>query len=148
MGQEQTLELNNSNCNYKSGVLKHDYAQIEEKDLLPVMKIFYGPLEYEPEKMTIIVGSLVCQFNETKINYKIEDHIAEHDTAIENVLLEQNRTNEIIVDYSEKIDDLHTQLEEHGKNYTRDLGNNFEQQNSCLDSPPTSISCLNWDKRS
>ena len=93
------------------------------------MKIFYGPLEYEPEKMTIIVGSLVCQFNETKIDYKIEDHIAEHDTAIENVLLEQNRTNEIIVNYSEKIDDLHAQLEEHGKNYTRDLGNNFEQQN-------------------
>ena len=148
MGQEQALELNNSNCNYKSGVLKHDYAQIEEKDLLPVMKIFYGPLEYEPEKMTIIVGSLVCQFNETKIDYKIEDHIAEHDTAIENVLLEQNRTNEIIVNYSEKIDDLHAQLEEHGKNYTRGLGNNFEQQNSCLDSPPTSISCLNWDKRS
>ena len=71
MGQEQTLELNNSNCNDKSGVLRHDYAQIEEKDLLPVMKIFYGPLEYEPEKMTIIVGSLVCQFNETKINYKV-----------------------------------------------------------------------------
>ena len=116
MGQEQTLELNNSNCNDKSGVLKHDYAQIEEKDLLPMMKIFYGPLEYEPEKMTIIVGSLVCQFNETKINYKIEDHIAEHDTAIENILLEQNRTNEIIFEYSEKLD-------EHGKNHTRDSGN-------------------------
>ena len=80
--------------------------------------------------MTINVGSLVCQFNETKLNYDIENHIAEHDTAIDNVLLEQNRTNEIIVDYSEKLDDLHMQLEEHGKNYTRDLGNNFEQQNS------------------
>ena len=78
-----------------------------------MMKILYGPLEYEPEKMTIIVGSLVCQFNETKINYNIEDHIAEHDTAIENVLLEQNRTNEIIFEYSEKLDDLETKLEEH-----------------------------------
>ena len=141
MGQEQTLELNNSNCNDKSGVLRHDYAQIEETHLLPVMKIFYGPLEYQPEKMTIIVGSLVCQFNESKINYKIEDHIAEHDTAIENVLLEQNRTNEIIVDYSEKLEEMHTQLEEHGKNHTRDLGKNFVQQNSSLDSPPTSTLC-------
>ena len=123
MGQEQTLELNNSNCNDKSGVLRHDYAQIEEKNLLPMMKIFYGPLEYEPEKMTIIVGSLVCQFNETKINYNIEDHIVEQDTAIENVLLEQNRTNEIIFEYSEKLDDLETKLEEHGKNHTRDSGN-------------------------
>ena len=116
MGQEQTLELNNSNCNDKSGILRHDYTQIEEKHLLPVTKIFYGPLEYELEKMTIIVGRLVCQFNETKINYKIEDHIAEHDTAIENVLLEQNRTNEIIFEYSEKLDDLETKLEEHSGN--------------------------------
>ena len=123
MGQEQTLELNNSNCNDKSGVLRHDYAQIEETHLLPVMKIFYGPLEYQPEKMTIIVGSLVCQFNESKINYKIEDHIAEHDTAIENVLLEQNRTNEIIFEYSEKLNDFETKLEEHGKTHTRDSGN-------------------------
>ena len=123
MGQEQTLELNNSNCNDKSGILRHDHAQIEEKHLLPVTKIFYGPLEYEPEKMTIVVGSLVCQFNETKINYNIEDHIVEHDTAIENVFLEQNRTNEIIFEYSEKLDDLETKLEEHGKNHTRDSGN-------------------------
>ena len=123
MGQEQTLELNNSNCNDKSGVLRHDNAQIEEKHLLPMMKIFYGPLEYEPEKMTIIVGSLVCQFNQSKINYKIEDHIVEHDTAIENVLLEQNRTNEIIFEYSEKLNDFETKLEEHGKTHTRDSGN-------------------------
>ena len=117
------MELNNSNCNDKSGILRHDYAQIEEKHLLPVTKIFYGPLEYEPEKMTIIVGSLVCQFNETKINYKIEDHIVEHDTAIENILLEQNRTNEIIFEYSEELNDFETKLEEHGKTHTRDSGN-------------------------
>ena len=122
-GLEQTLDLEDSNCNHKSGVLRHDYAQITTKHLLPVTNIFYGPLEFEPEKMTIIVGSLVCQFNETKINYNIEDHIVEHDTAIENVLLEQNRTNEIIFEYSEKLNDFETKLEEHGKNHTRDSGN-------------------------
>ena len=122
-GLEQTLDLEDSNCNHKSGILRHDYAQITTKHLLPVTNIFYGPLEFEPEKMTIIVGSLVCQFNEIETDYKIEDHITEHDTAIGTLLLEQNRTNEIIGDYSQKLDDLQTKIEKNGKTHTRDLGN-------------------------
>ena len=106
-GLEQTLDLQDSNCNHKSGILRHDYAQITTKHLLPVTNIFYGPLEFEPEKMTIIVGSLVCQFNEIETDYKIEDHITEHDTAIGNLVLEQNRTNNLI-------SNLQTALQEHG----------------------------------
>ena len=131
-GHEQTLDLQNSKCNHKSGVLRHDHAQITTKNLLPVTKLFYGPLEFQPEQMTIIVGSLVCQFNEIETDYKIEDHVTEHDTAIGTLFLEQNRTNEIIGDYSQKLDDLQTKiardlgnfqtaLQEHGENYTNDI---------------------------
>ena len=80
--------------------------EITTKHLLPVTNIFYGPLEFEPEKMTIIVGSLVCQFNEIETDYKIEDHVTKHDIAIGTLFLEQNRTNEIIGEYSQKLDDL------------------------------------------
>ena len=58
IGNEKTIIPEESNCNQKSSVLKSDHVQITDKSALPVMKIYYGPLEYEMDQMKIVVGSL------------------------------------------------------------------------------------------
>ena len=69
--------------------------QISDKSILPVTKVYYGPLEFEMDQMKIVVGSLVCQPDPEKQN-GIEDRI-------ENIELQNNRTQDIMNNYSEKI---------------------------------------------
>ena len=60
--------------------------QISDKSILPVTKVYYGPLEFEMDQMKIVVGSLVCQPDPEKQN-GIEDRI-------ENIELQNNRTQD------------------------------------------------------
>ena len=114
IGNEKTIIPEESNCNQKSSVLKSDHVQITDKSALPVMKIYYGPLEYEIDLMRIVVGSLVCQPDPEK-HYTIEDHINELDVAVENIATAQNDTLDAMDNHSEQINDLTEKLEVYGE---------------------------------
>ena len=114
IGNEKTIIPEESNCNQKSSVLKSDHVQITDKSALPVMKIYYGPLEYEMDQMKIVVGSLVCQPDPEK-HYTIEDHVNELDVTVENIARAQNDTLDVMDNHSEQINDLTEKLEEHGE---------------------------------
>ena len=104
-GEEQNLNLEDSNCNHKASVLRTDYAQVTEKSMLPVTKIYYGPLEFEMDKMEIIVGPLLCNQADLETQYSIEDHINRLDDAIENIVLAQNRTQEQVNDLQNTVNE-------------------------------------------
>ena len=129
IGNEKTIIPEESNCNQKSSVLKSDHVQITDKSALPVMKIYYGPLEYEMDQMKIVVGSLVCQPDPEK-HYTIEDHVNELDVAVENIVMAQNETLNVMDNYSEQINDLSEKLEEYGEEHIliNELINNQTEQ--------------------
>ena len=114
IGNEKTIIPEESNCNRKSSVLKSDHVQITDKSALPVMKIYYGPLEYEMDQMKIVVGNLICQPDPEK-HYTIEDHINELDVAVENIATAQNDTLDAMDNHSEHINDLLEKLEVYGE---------------------------------
>ena len=97
------------NCDYKSSVLRTDYEQITNKSVLPVTKVYYGPMEFEIDQMKIVVGSLICQPDPKKQN-GIEDRI-------ENIEFKQNRAQDIISNYSEKFDFIEDILDDHNNEH-------------------------------
>ena len=103
-GNEHNLSEDIRNCDYKSSVLRSDHVQIIDKNILPVSKVYYGPMEFEMDQMKIVVGSLVCQPDPEKQN-GIEDRI-------ENIELQNNRTQDIMNHYSEKFADLENVLDD------------------------------------
>ena len=109
---EHNLSIENSNCDFKSSILRSDYVQISDKSILPVTKVYYGPLEFEMDKMKIVVGSLVCQPDPDKQN-GIEDRIEKLDTALEYIELQNNRTQDIMSNYSEKFNYFEDVLDDH-----------------------------------
>ena len=64
------------------------------------------------DKMKIVVGSLVCKPDPEK-QYGIEDRIENLDTAFENIELQNNRTQDIISNYSEKLNHFEDVLDDH-----------------------------------
>ena len=116
IGNEKTIIPEESDCNKKSSVLKSDHVQITDKSVLPVMKIYYGPLEYEMDQMKIVVGSLVCQPDPEKY-FTIEDHVNELDVSVENIAMAQNETLNVMDNHSEQINDLSEKLEEYGEEH-------------------------------
>ena len=64
------------------------------------------------DKMKIVVGSLVCKPDPEK-QHGIEDRIENLDTAFENIELQNNRTQDIISNYSEKLHHFEDVLDDH-----------------------------------
>ena len=80
---------------------------------MPVKKVYYGPLEFEMDQMKIVVGSLICQPDPAKQN-GIEDRIEKLDADVE---LQQNLTQDIISNYSEKFNYLEDVLDDHSEEH-------------------------------
>ena len=88
-------------------ILRSDYEQINNKSILPVKKVYYGPLEFEIDQMKIVVGSLICQ-PDPQNQKGIEDRI-------ENIEFIQNTAQDIMSNHSKKLDYMEDILDDHSE---------------------------------
>ena len=65
-GSEYNIEkLGNGSCNNQLQEWQQDSQLITEKSKLPIMKINYGPMKYESQKVRITIGPLICYSNDS-----------------------------------------------------------------------------------
>ena len=72
-GEEQTVSIDNSQCNEKNPILAQDIVQITNKRYLPIQSIHYGPLEFDIQQMNIVIGPIICQKSETRPQTQINE---------------------------------------------------------------------------
>ena len=97
--------------------MRSDNVQITNKSILPISKIYYGPLEFESDQMKIEVGSLVCQPDPKKQLNPFENSIKDLNLTIQIVESNQDIMQDVISNYSSKVDNFERWFEDHSEEH-------------------------------
>ena len=107
-GIEHKVTLDSNNCDSKRPVWQTDSGSINEKELLPITAIKYGPLLYAEEMGKVKVGPLECN--------PLESHeIIDIKTLSDQVEKLEDGLNATIMEHATDISHLEDKVEEHNE---------------------------------
>ena len=98
--------LNESSCDLKEPVWLSNSATIEDRNLLPVSAVRYGPHKYELYKANITVGSLQCQPETEEDRYDVKNEVDDLKEKVNEIVLNMEENNGTDQDLIERIGNL------------------------------------------
>ena len=71
--------LQSNHCNLKNPGEFSDIATVEEKALLPIQSVSYGPINFEGISASVVVNELTC-YSKEQPEWSMKDQVKENST--------------------------------------------------------------------